>query len=181
MTEVAWPELLDRLAEGHDLTLDETQSAFAAVLAGEATPAQIGALLLGIQFNGITTDELTGVVRALMDACEGFTVDAEAIDTCGTGGSLQRRQSAFNVSTLSSFVVAGAGGKVCKHGNRRASATSGSADLLEALGVQVELDGARRVAVCRRERRRLHAGADVPSRHAPRRAGAPRARHPHRL
>ncbi|MEY2425331.1 MAG: anthranilate phosphoribosyltransferase [Actinomycetota bacterium] len=142
MSEVVWPELLDRLAEGHDLTLEQTQTAFAAVLAGEATPAQIGALLIGIQFNGITTDELTGVVRALMNACEGFAVDPEAIDTCGTGGSLQRRQAAFNVSTLSSFVVAGAGGKVCKHGNRRASATSGSADLLEALGVHVELDGA---------------------------------------
>ncbi len=139
---VVWSELLDLLADGHDLSLEQTQTAFDAVLAGEATPAQIGALLLGLQFNGITTDELTGVVRSLMNACEGFSVDADAIDTCGTGGSLQRRQAAFNVSTVSSFVVAGAGGKVCKHGNRRASATSGSADLLEALGVQVELEGA---------------------------------------
>lgn len=141
LTAVVWPELLDKLAAGVDLSLEESFDAFSAVLAGEATPAQIGALLLGIQFNGITTEELTGVVRALHHACTGFAVDADAIDTCGTGGSLQRREAAFNVSTLAAFVVAGAGGKVCKHGNRKASATSGSADLLEALGVQVELDG----------------------------------------
>ena len=134
------------------------------MLAGEATPAQIGALLLGIQANGITADELTGVVRALLDACDGFSVDADAIDTCGTGGSMQRRHAAFNVSTLAAFVVAGAGGKVCKHGNRKASATSGSADLLEALGVNVELDGAG-VARCVDEAGYgLHAGAAVPPR-----------------
>ncbi|MEY2470616.1 MAG: anthranilate phosphoribosyltransferase [Actinomycetota bacterium] len=144
---IDWPGLFDQLAEGRDLTLDQSYAAFSAVLAGEATPAQIGALLLGIQFNGITTEELTGVVRALLGASEGFTVDPEAIDTCGTGGSMQRRHAAFNVSTLAGFVVAGAGGKVCKHGNRKASATSGSADLLEALGVNVDLDGAA-VARC---------------------------------
>ncbi len=139
---VVWPELFDKLKDAQDLSLEETYAAFSAVLAGEATPAQIGALLLGVQANGITADELTGVVRALRDACVGFTVDPDAIDTCGTGGSDQRREAAFNVSTLAAFVVAGAGGKVCKHGNRKASATSGSADLLEALGVNVELDGA---------------------------------------
>lgn len=138
---VVWPELFDALADGRDLTLTESHMAFTAVLAGEATPAQIGALLLGLQTNGISADELTGCVRALLDACQGFTVDEAAIDTCGTGGSMQRREAAFNVSTLSAFAVAGAGGKVCKHGNRKASATSGSADLLEALGVFVELDG----------------------------------------
>lgn len=138
---VAWPQLFDALADGRDLTLTESHMAFTAVLAGEATPAQIGALLLGLQTNGISADELTGCVRALLDACQGFTVDQDAIDTCGTGGSMQRREAAFNVSTLSAFAVAGAGGKVCKHGNRKASATSGSADLLEALGVFVELDG----------------------------------------
>ncbi|HVT76380.1 MAG TPA: anthranilate phosphoribosyltransferase [Acidimicrobiales bacterium] len=138
---VNWPELLDLLAEGIDLTLEQSQAAFSAVLAGEATPAQIGALLIGIQFNGITADELTGVVRALKSACEGFSVEDDVIDTCGTGGSMQRRHAAFNVSTLSAFAVAGAGGRVAKHGNRRASATSGSADLLESLGVNVDLPG----------------------------------------
>lgn len=136
-----WAEVFDRLSAGDDLSLDQTYDAFSAILAGDATPAQIGALLLGMQTNGITADELTGVVRALRDACVGFKVDDGAIDTCGTGGSNQRREAAFNVSTLASFAVAGAGGKVCKHGNRKASATSGSADLLEALGVNVELDG----------------------------------------
>ncbi len=141
LNAVAWPHLFDKLSAGHDLSLEESVDAFGAILAGEATPAQIGALLLGIQANGISDDELIGVVRALRAACVGFAVDPEAIDTCGTGGSDQRREAAFNVSTLSAFVVAGAGGKVCKHGNRKASATSGSADLLEALGVNVELDG----------------------------------------
>ena len=144
---IDWPGLFDQLADGQELTQDQSFAAFSAVLAGDATPAQIGALLLGIQFHGITTEELTGVVRALLGACEGFTVDPEAIDTCGTGGSMQRRHAAFNVSTLAGFVVAGAGGKVCKHGNRKASATSGSADVLEALGVNVDLDGAA-VARC---------------------------------
>ena len=136
-----WPELFDQLAAGRDLTEDQSKAAFTAVLAGEATPAQIGALLLGIQYNGVSAEELTGCVSALLAACNGFTVDVDAIDTCGTGGSIQRRHAAFNVSTLAAFVVAGAGGKVCKHGNRKASATSGSADLLEALGVRVDLDG----------------------------------------
>ncbi|MEY2398053.1 MAG: anthranilate phosphoribosyltransferase [Actinomycetota bacterium] len=144
---VFWPEVFDALASGRDLTLLESHAAFTAVLAGEATPAQIGALLIGLQTNGISADELTGCVRALLDACQGFTVDADAVDTCGTGGSMQRREAAFNVSTLSAFAVVGAGGKVCKHGNRKASATSGSADLLEALGVAVELDG-NGVAFC---------------------------------
>jgi anthranilate phosphoribosyltransferase len=139
---VNWPELFDLLADGVDLSLEQTQDAFSAILAGEATPAQIGALLLGIQFSGITADELTGAVRALRGACEGFAVDDDVIDTCGTGGSMQRRAAAFHVSTVSSFVVAGAGGRVAKHGNRKASATSGSADLLETLGVKIELDGA---------------------------------------
>lgn len=138
---LSWPNLFDKLSGGEDLTLEESFDAFSVILAGDATPAQIGALLLGLQTNGITADELIGVVRALREACVGFTVDDDAIDTCGTGGSAQRREAAFNVSTLAAFVVAGAGGKVCKHGNRKASATSGSADLLEALGVNVELDG----------------------------------------
>lgn len=142
MTEaVNWPELFDLLADGIDLNLEQSEAAFSAVLAGEATQAQIGALLLGVQFNGITADELTGVVRALKAACLSFEVDAEAIDTCGTGGSPQRRAACFNVSTLSGFVVAGAGGKVAKHGNRKASATSSSAEMLEALGVNIDLDG----------------------------------------
>ncbi|MEY2473359.1 MAG: anthranilate phosphoribosyltransferase [Actinomycetota bacterium] len=138
---IVWSELLDLLAEGVDLTLEQSQAAFDAVLAGDATPAQIGALLIGIQFNGVTSDELTGCVRALKSACVGLTVDDDVIDTCGTGGSLQRRHATFNVSTLSAFVVAGAGGKVAKHGNRKATGTSGSADLLESLGVNVDLDG----------------------------------------
>src|SRR5690242_11048078 len=99
--EVNWSELFDLLADGVDLNETQSEAAFTAVLAGDATPAQIGALLLGIQFNGITAEELTGVVRALKAACLNFEVPADVIDTCGTGGSPQRRAACFNVSTLS--------------------------------------------------------------------------------
>ena len=97
---VVWPDLLGTLAAGGDLSLEQSESAFTAVLAGDATPAQIGALLLGIQFNGVTAEELTGVLRALKAACIPFTVADDVIDTCGTGGSPQRRAACFNVSTL---------------------------------------------------------------------------------
>ena len=142
-----WSAVLDRLVLGHDLSLEEAHGALSAVLAGEATPGQIGGFLVGLRAKGVTVDELCGVVRAMLDSAEPVTVAADAIDTCGTGGSDQRREAAFNVSTIASLVVAGAGGKVCKHGNRRASATSGSADVLEALGVVIDLD-ATGVAAC---------------------------------
>ena len=143
----AWAELLDELIAGRDLTLERAHDALAAILAGEATPGQIGGFLVALSAKGVTADELCGVVRAMLESAEPVTVAPDAIDTCGTGGSDQRRHAAFNVSTIAALVVAGAGGKVCKHGNRRASATSGSADVLEALGVVIDLDAAG-VAAC---------------------------------
>lgn len=142
-----WAELLDELVAGHDLSLERAHDALTDILSGGATPGQIGGFLIALRAKGVTADELCGIVRALLDSAEPVTVDPAAIDTCGTGGSDQRRHAAFNVSTIAALVVAGAGGKVCKHGNRRASATSGSADVLEALGVVVDLDGAG-VAQC---------------------------------
>ncbi|HZN15459.1 MAG TPA: anthranilate phosphoribosyltransferase [Acidimicrobiales bacterium] len=140
------PEVLTRLLAGDDLSLEEAQAAIASVLAGDATPGQIGGLLIALRAKDVTADELTGMVRALLDAAVPLTIDGDAIDTCGTGGSTHRQEAAFHVSTAAALVVAGAGVKVCKHGNRRASATSGSADLLEALGAAVDLgpDGVAR-------------------------------------
>ncbi|HVE93846.1 MAG TPA: anthranilate phosphoribosyltransferase [Acidimicrobiales bacterium] len=143
----AWDAVLEQLVAGRDLSLEEAHGALSAILAGEATPGQIGGFLVALRVKGVTADELCGVVRAMLESAERVTVVPEAIDTCGTGGSDQRRLAAFNVSTIAALVVAGAGGKVCKHGNRRASATSGSADVLEALGVAIDLDGAG-VAAC---------------------------------
>jgi anthranilate phosphoribosyltransferase len=143
---VNWAEVFTRLLAGDDLPLADAQAIMAAVLAGDATPGPIGALLIALRTKDVTVDELTGFVRALLDAAEPLKLAHDAIDTCGTGGSSQRQSAAFHVSTLTALVAAGAGVKVCKHGNRRASATSGSADVLEALGVAMDLgpDGVAR-------------------------------------
>nr|MBA3654877.1 anthranilate phosphoribosyltransferase [Actinomycetota bacterium] len=140
-------DVFTRLLAGEDLSLDDAQATMSAVLGGEATPGQIGGLLIALRTKDVTVEELTGFVRALLDAAEPLSVTAGAIDTCGTGGSDHRRAAAFHVSTLSALVAAGVGVKVCKHGNRRASSTSGSADVLEALGVAMDV-GPAGVARC---------------------------------
>ncbi len=126
-----------RLVDRRDLTEAETRAVFAAILAGEATPAQVGALLIGLRLKGETVAELTGVARvlrshaiALPDAPSG------AVDTCGTGGD---GAHTFNISTAAALVVAACGVPVAKHGNRAMSGRVGSADVLEALGVGIEL------------------------------------------
>ena len=139
MVGLSFADVLNRLLAGEDLSLDEAQDVMALVLSGEATPAQIGGLLVALRGKDATVDELTGFVRAMLAAAVPLTLDVDAIDTCGTGGSTQRKEAAFHVSTVSALVVAGAGVTVCKHGNRRATATSGSADLLEGLGVAIDL------------------------------------------
>jgi anthranilate phosphoribosyltransferase len=144
---LTFPEVLVRLTEGVDLSEKDAHDVMAQVLAGEATPAQIAGFLIAERSKGPTTEELCGMLRAMLDASERVHLTSDALDTCGTGGSRQRREAAFNVSTVAALVVAGAGAKVCKHGNRRASATSGSADLLEALGVTIDV-GPAGVARC---------------------------------
>ena len=146
-----WGELLTRVLAGVDLNRGGAQAVMASILSGEATPSQTAAFLIALRAKGPTSDEMVGFVSAMHEAGESIELgDLDAIDTCGTGGSEQRRSAAFNVSTLAALVVAGAGGKVCKHGNRRASGTSGSADTLEFLGVAVDLP-AEGVAACVRE------------------------------
>jgi len=127
---------LRRLAEAGTLTSAETADAFAVIMRGEASPALIGALLLGLRARGETADEVAGAARALRDAM--ITVSPTAgtpvVDTCGTGGG---RVSTFNVSTAAGLVTAAAGARVAKHGNRSYTSKCGSADVLEALGVDI--------------------------------------------
>ncbi|MCU1377419.1 MAG: Anthranilate phosphoribosyltransferase [Acidimicrobiales bacterium] len=143
-----WPAVLRRLMAREDLTAPEAGAVLAEILDGAASPAQIAAFVIALRMKGETVEELAGMVEAMLDAAEVVPVPAgiDPVDTCGSGGSPTRRVAAFNVSTIASFVIAGAGAKVCKHGGRAATATSSSADLLEALGVVIELgpDGVAR-------------------------------------
>lgn len=138
-----WPALLSDLVAGRNLSQERAGAAMAEILAGRAEPSRIAGLLVGLAAKGETVDELAGMVVAMRAAAEPLRVDPGAIDIVGTGGSAHRRSHALNVSTMSCFVAAAGGAVVCKHGNRRASSTSGSFDFLEALGVAIELDGPR--------------------------------------
>jgi anthranilate phosphoribosyltransferase len=142
-------EALGAVVSGRTLTRDEARSAMASVMAGEATPAQLGALLAALHVRGETVDEIAGCATALREVAVRVTVTADAIDIVGTGGD---RSNSFNISTVSAVVTAGAGGRVAKHGNRAASSACGSADVLEALGVRIDL-GPEGVARCVEEAR----------------------------
>jgi anthranilate phosphoribosyltransferase len=136
---IGWPDVLSRLTARESLTLDEAESTLGSVLAGEATPAQIGAFLTLLHAKGETTAEVTGLARAMVDAAVPLTLPVgldAVVDLVGTGGD---RLSSINVTTLAALVVAGCGVTVCKHGGRSASSSVGSADVLEALGVAIEL------------------------------------------
>jgi anthranilate phosphoribosyltransferase len=139
-----WRSILSTLTEGRDLTTVQAGAALGEILRGDATPAQIAGFIIALRMKGETVDEMSGMVDAMLAAAAPIELPpdcAGAIDIVGTGGAPSRRMHALNVSTMACFVVAGAGVKVCKHGNRKASSTSGSFDLLEQLGVAVELDG----------------------------------------
>jgi anthranilate phosphoribosyltransferase len=142
-------EALVAVAGGRTLTRDEARSAMASVMAGEATPAQLGGLLAALHIRGETIDEIAGFASALRDVVVRVTVPADAIDIVGTGGD---RSNSFNISTVSAIVTAAAGARVAKHGNRAASSACGSADVLEALGVKIDL-GPEGVACCLEETR----------------------------
>jgi anthranilate phosphoribosyltransferase len=136
-----WPGLLRPLAHGDDLTADQTEAAMAEILAGAASPAQIAAFIVALRMKGESVPEMTGLVRAMLGAATPLDLGAHAavaIDIVGAGGAPARQLHALNVSTMAAFVAAGAGARVCKHGNRRASSTSGAFDFLELLGIPVE-------------------------------------------
>ena len=137
-------EALTAISIGRTLTRDEAESAMGSVMAGEATPAQLGALLAALHVRGETVDEIAGFAAAMRDASVRVSIPDGAIDTCGTGGD---RSGTFNISTVAAIVAASAGARVAKHGNRAASSACGSADVLEALGVRIDL-GPEAVAAC---------------------------------
>lgn len=140
-------EVLQQLIERRDLTQADMHAAMTAVMTGEATPAQIGAFLVALRMKGETVAEITAaaqVMRELSSKVELHVKRKHLVDTCGTGGS---GIPLFNISTASAFVVACAGGFVAKHGNRSVTSRSGSADLLEAAGVNLTLSPAQ-VAKC---------------------------------
>ena len=135
-----WPGLLTELLAGRDLTADQARAAMATILGGSATPAQLIGFVVALRAKGETADELSGLLDAVLAAAELVPLDEElrsrAVDVVGTGGD---RSHSINVSTMAAIVVAGAGVPVCKHGARGASSLCGTADVLEALGVVLEL------------------------------------------
>lgn len=129
--------LLGRVAAGELLGEGDAETAFDIMMSGNATPSQMGAFLMGLRVRGETVDEITGAAKAMRAKALHIEAPAGAIDTCGTGGD---GSGTFNVSTATALVVAGAGVPVAKHGNRNLSSRSGSADILAALGVNIDAD-----------------------------------------
>src|SRR6266540_3082172 len=143
-------QALNALAHCHSLTEDLTAQVFGVVMSGEASPAQIAALLMGLRAKGETADEVAGAALALRAAMVPVGASGpNLVDTCGTGGGTV---PTFNISTVAAFVAAGAGATVAKHGNRSFTSKCGSADVLEALGVRIVLDAPAAARVLREAR-----------------------------
>lgn len=131
-----WPQVLSRLAARESLSADEAAEVMRLVMAGEASAGQIGGFLMALRTKGETADEIEGLVRTMLEFATPVHPAAPVVDIVGTGGD---RSGTFNISTISAVVVSGAGVPVAKHGNRAASSHCGSADVLEALGVRIDL------------------------------------------
>jgi len=144
MTEFTWKHILGQLAQGVDLHSDEAASAMNALMSGTSTDAQIAAFAMGLKVKGETAEEVCGLVEAMLANAVHVPLDRVAVDVVGTGGD---GAHTVNISTMSSLVVAGTGAPVLKHGNRAVSSKSGTADVLEALGVAVTMP-AEYVATC---------------------------------
>jgi anthranilate phosphoribosyltransferase len=132
--------LLGLVAGGGSLTVDQAREAFEIMMAGDATPAQVGGFLMALRVRGETVDELTGGAQVLRERMVKVGAPDHALDTCGTGGDAS---GTFNVSTAAALVVAACGVPVAKHGNRALSSKAGSADILAALGVNIDADPVR--------------------------------------
>jgi anthranilate phosphoribosyltransferase len=137
-------ETIEALVSGRSLTFEQASGVMAEIMNGEATPAQIAAFVTALRIKGETIDEIAGLASVMRAKATPVVVTPPVVDTCGTGGD---NSSTFNISTAAAFVAAGSGLKVAKHGNRAMSSRCGSADVLEALGVKIDL-GAEAVARC---------------------------------
>jgi anthranilate phosphoribosyltransferase len=135
-SQFSWGHLISTLMKGVSLTEQQCSEAMTEIMEGAATPSQIAGFVVALRSKGESVDEIAGMVRTMRSYGEKVDVDGELLDTCGTGGD---RTGTFNVSTAAAIVCAASGAKVAKHGNRAASSRCGSADVLEALGVAIEL------------------------------------------
>jgi anthranilate phosphoribosyltransferase len=136
MVEYTWAPVLESLLAGEDLTREDSRAAMTEIMEGRATEGQIAAFAIALRAKGESAEEMTGLVDAMYDAALTVDVGERVVDTAGTGGDAS---GTFNISTTAAFIAAGAGAKVAKHGNRAASSKTGSADLLEALGIDLDL------------------------------------------
>ena len=137
-------EAIAKLVRGESLTGDEASAAFETIMRGDATPVQIAGFVVALRMKGESVDELAGFARTARAMATPISVEGDLLDTCGTGGD---GLSTFNISTLSAIVAAACGARVAKHGNRASSSICGSADVLEQLGVKIDL-GPEGVARC---------------------------------
>jgi len=144
-TSFTMPDAIKAVTEKRDLSADEMSATMRLIMTGEATPAQVGGFLIGLRMKGETIDEIAAAAGVMRELASKVDVDKDhLVDTCGTGGDAS---GSFNISTASAIVVAAAGGKVAKHGNRSISSKSGSADVLETAGVNLEISP-EQVAQC---------------------------------
>ena len=130
-------EAIAKLVAGHSLTMDEASAVMNEIMEGTATPAQFGAFVTALRCKGETVEEIAGLARTMRAKALRVSINEPVVDTCGTGGD---GKGTFNISTTTAFVVAACGLKVAKHGNRAMSSQCGSADVLEALGVKIDLN-----------------------------------------
>lgn len=141
---LTWPDVLSSLVTGHDLDSEAAAWAMEEILSGNATSAQIAGFAVSLRSKGETLAEVQGLVDSMYRHATPLTVDGRVVDIVGTGGD---RAKTVNISTMSAVVIAGAGARVVKHGNRAASSASGSADVLEALGVRLDVPATKIVGV----------------------------------
>jgi anthranilate phosphoribosyltransferase len=135
-------EAIDKIVRRIDLNRDEMSKVFEEIMGGEAAPAQIASFITALRMKGETVEEITAAVKVMRKKASSisFGEKEDILDTCGTGGDVS---NTFNISTAAAFVVAGCGIKVAKHGNRSVSSQCGSADVLEELGVKIDLSPER--------------------------------------
>ena len=129
-------EAIDTVVSGHSLSMDEAAAVMRQIMLGEATPAQLGSFLTALRLKGEATEEIAGMATVMREFSLKVRVEGTVVDSVGTGGD---GANSFNISTAAALVAAGAGVRIAKHGNRAASGTCGAADVLEALGVRIEL------------------------------------------